>query len=369
VGHDETGRVCDERWIELGEDGYQVRYRQENPAPRNSSIIEDGQSTAVYHHDRKAVVIYDRKDQQFQWVGPLGKFFENLRLEGQILKENDEHRGWRAHKVWWPAMCAECYIDPRTKLPVAIGSAELSYEEPPAGTFEIVIPEGYIALDRRPGAPSEPAPPWLIEQEAVEENVGAYFRQGAHALARGDWGQAVESFEYIAKNKEFSNWACFWLGRAYFGLGRYDLAVEKFTKVLETIGDAYPCHYCNYARGLAYAHLGEIEAAEADFRVCLPAMIRTLRIPSTGWMFEFADDPMIQQGRDVPGDRQIVANMVRRLQRITGRDFGYDPNATVEENEAPIAAWERWLREDGRIKFTSPGPPASPSSATDERTR
>ena len=100
---DEAGQIKDERWIEIGDNGYQIRYRQDNPAPRNFGVIEDGQSTAVYRHDKKAVIIYDRKDQEFQWVGPLGEVFENLRQEGKILQENIEYKGRPAHKVWWPA--------------------------------------------------------------------------------------------------------------------------------------------------------------------------------------------------------------------------------------------------------------------------
>jgi len=364
---DDTGQITDERWIEIGEDGYQARYRQQNPAPRNFAVVEDGESTGVYYHDRRAVVLYDRSQRQYQWVSSLRAFIENLRWEGRILKRNDHYQGRPAHRVWWPAMSAECLIDPKTKLPVAIGKVQLSYETPAHETFEITIPEGYSAVDRRPGAAAGPAPQWLVEQEAVEENIDAYFRQGAHALARGDYEQAVENFEYIVRNDEFSNWAWFWLGRAYYGLGRYDRAVERFTRILDALGDAYPCRYCNYARGLAYARLGRTEAAEADLRVCLPAMIHTLTIPSSGWLFEFADNPMIQQGRDMPTNAEIVTNMIHRLRLITGQDFGYDPNATTEENEAAIAAWERWLGDDGQIRLPTDGWPAPPHSVGSKR--
>ena len=159
IGRDEAGGISDERWIEIGEDGYQVRYRQQNPlsviekhpgAP--SMVIEDGESTAVYRSDKNAVILYDRKDCQYQWVSELGKAFENLLNEGQILQEDTEYQGRRAHKVWWPYMNAECYVDPETKLPMVIGDAQLSYEALPAGIFDIVTPEGYTVVDRRPGA-------------------------------------------------------------------------------------------------------------------------------------------------------------------------------------------------------------------------
>lgn len=73
IGRDEGGEIKDERWIEIGEDGYQVRYRQQNPpsvieehpdAP--SMVIEDGESTAVYRQEKKAVILYDRKERQYQ---------------------------------------------------------------------------------------------------------------------------------------------------------------------------------------------------------------------------------------------------------------------------------------------------------------
>ena len=369
IARDEAGHISDERWIEIGADGFQKRYRQYNPARPRPTIIDDGESTAVYHRDRRAVILYDRSERQYQWVTPLGAFFENLRREGRILKRNDRFQGQPAHRVWWPAMSSECFIDPKTKLPLAIGQTQLSYETPAPGTFQIIIPADYTAVDCRPGAPAAPLPEWLIEQEAVQENMDAYFREGAHALAQGDYRQAVERFEYIVENNEHSNWAWFWLGRAYCGLGQYDLAVEKFTCVLETMGRAFPCHYCNYARGLAYARLGETEAAEADVRVCLPAMVYTLRIPSTGWMFEFAEDPMLQQGGDMPSNQEIVTNMIGRLRRISGRDFGYDANAPAERNEAAIAAWERWLQEDGQIRFTPDSWPTPAPVAEGESNR
>ena len=86
-------RSVDERWIEIGMEGWQVRYTQDNAPPATFSVREDGQSTAVYRHEKKAVIIYDRKDRQYQWVGELGKAFENLRQEGKILQENDRVQG------------------------------------------------------------------------------------------------------------------------------------------------------------------------------------------------------------------------------------------------------------------------------------
>ncbi|UCC99015.1 MAG: tetratricopeptide repeat protein [Phycisphaerales bacterium] len=355
IGRDDQGRIKDERWIEIGMDGFQVRYRQDSPP--NPFAIEDGESTAVYRHNKQAVIIYDRKDVQYQWVGELGKALENLRQQGKILKENDIYKGQGAHRVWWPYMSAECYVDPQTKLPIAIGDTELSYEEPPAGTFDIVIPEGYVAVDKRPGAPAGSVPDWLLEEESIQQKAADCFRQATHALARGDYSEAAELFEFVTQHQSGRNWAWFWLGSAYYGQGQYELAIEKFTKVLEIFkayggGGEKPLNYCNYARGLAYARLGMNEAAQADLQASLPSMILTLRTPSGGKMFEYADNPLMRYGKYDPSERQMVVNMINRLRTVTGQSFGYDPAATGQENEAAISAWERWSKDSGRVKFT-----------------
>ena len=349
TGCDDTGQIDDERWIEIGMDGWQVRYRQDKPP--YVFAIEDGESTARYRHDKAAVVIYDRKDLQYQWVGELGKALENLRQDGKILKENDNYNGRPAHKVWWPYMSAECYVDPQTKLPIAIGDTELSYEEPPAGTFDIFIPEDYAVVDKRPGAPAGSVPDWLLEEESIKEKASESFKQATHALAGDNYTEAAELFEFVVEHQSGRNWAWFWLGSAYYAQGQYELAIEKFTRVLEMFGDN-TCFYGNYARALAYAQLGMNEDAQADLKVCLPSMIRTLRIPSAGKMFEYADNPLMRYGKYKPTEREIIINMINRLRIVTGQNFGYDPDATNQENEGAIAAWEQWHENSGEIEFT-----------------
>jgi tetratricopeptide (TPR) repeat protein len=363
-GYDDTGRLKDERWIEIGMDGWQVRYRQQNPSwlieqypGVPSMVIEDGESTAVYRSGKQAVILYDRKDMQYQWVGELGKAFENLRQEGTILEEDSEYQGRPAHKVWWPFLAAECYIDPTSKLPLAIGDTELSYEEPPVGTFDIVVPDGYATVDMRPGAEPSQVPDWLVAEEQARQRGHDAFRQATQALAEGDFSTAAEQFEVAVQESPGRNWAWFWLGSAYYGLGQYELAIEKFTQVLEMFeayggGGEEPLGYCNYARGLAYAQLGRQAEAEADLQACLPAMVRTLRLPSSGSMFEYAENPLIRYGQYKPSDSEIVAKMVNRLRTVSGQNFGYDPDASAEENEAAIAAWEQWLATDARINVT-----------------
>jgi len=194
-------------------------------------------------------------------------------------------------------------------------------------------------------------PNWLLEEENAEKRKDECFSQGARALIRGDYAQAAEQLEQALGN---DSWVAFWLGSAYYGLGKYDLAIENYNKLYKAFGGSATetVPYCNYARGLAYARSGRLEAAEKDFRVCLPAMIRTLRTPSGGIMFELADNPLIRLGQYQPGEREIVTNMVNRLGLITGQDFGYDPNATDAQNEPAVTAWEQWFKSGGHIQFT-----------------
>ena len=345
VRRDEADQVKDERWIELGMDGRQVRYRQDKHG--ESFAIEDGESTAVYHHDKKTMVIYDREDKQYQWIGNLGEFLENLRQKGKIIKENDDYYGQAAHRVWWPMAGAECYVDPETKLPIAIGDTEMSYEQPPAGTFEIVIPEDYAVVDLRPGNETGPIPEWLQGKEIASKR----FNGATHALARGDYAEATELFEYVVEHQSGRNWAWFWLGSAYYKQGQYQKAIEKFNKVFEIFGDN-PCHYCNYYRGLAYAQIGMDEAAQQDLQTCLPLMLSALWETSAAAMFEYADNPLLRYGKYRPSEQQIVTNMINRLRITTGQNFGYDPDGSAEDNEQAIAAWEEWYENSGEIKVT-----------------
>lgn len=355
VRRGEAGQTEDERWIEIGMHGRQVRYRQDNPAPWQFTVVESNDATAVYRHDKSVVILYDSEDVQYQWVGRLGEAFENLRQKGEILETNTQHRGRPAHRVWWPDLRAECYVDPITKLPFAIGPTEMSYEVPPAGIFDIVYPDGYAVLDKRGGAEPDTLPDWLIEEENASKLGNEAFRRGIDALSEGKYAEAAEALELAVAHQEGRNWAWFWLGSAYYHLGQHELAVEKFTKVLEmfrtVLGGYEPVPYCHYARGLAYARLGKTEAAQADLAWALPAMVRTLRIPSAGAMFEYADDTRVRSGHR-PSEREVLIRMVNRLRVATGQNFGYDPDATAEENEIAVTAWEQWLQTDGRINVT-----------------
>jgi tetratricopeptide (TPR) repeat protein len=302
--------------------------------------IEDGNATALYRYDKETVVIYDREDRQYQWVGDLGTYLDNLRDEGEIIELDDEYMGQVAHRVSWPMMGDEGYIDPETKLPIAIGETLFSYEEPPEGMFEIVIPEGYAVVDLRDGAETGDIPQWVRDMDRSDDS----FRQATHALARGEFAEAAELFEHVTEQEPGRNWAWYWLGSAYYGLGKYELAVDKYTKVIEMFEEK-GCHYCYYARGLAYKQLGMAEAAAADMEACLGMLITALRKPKAAGMFEYAGNPLIRYGEYKPSEAEMVVNTIDRLQIGTGLDFGFDPNGTAEEKEAAIAAWEHWYQE------------------------
>jgi tetratricopeptide (TPR) repeat protein len=343
VSRDEAGEVEDERWIELGLHGRQVKYRQDTPPA--FLAVEDGKTTAVYHKDKNTVVLWSNREKQYQWVGDLGIFLENLRQDGKIIEENADYQGRVAHRVLWPMMNAECYVDPETKLPIAVGSTELSYEQPPFGTFEITIPEGFAVVDKRPGAAATDEPDWLNDLQVADK----YFHQARYALVSGDYEKAAELFEYVVEKHPRRNWAWFWLGKTYYELGEYDLAIEKLSKVLDMMGSQ---PYGHYARGLAYAQKGLEDEAEQDLEEALPWMIRALREPTSAAMFEYADDPRLREGRYRPTEEQILARMINRLRVATGQNFGYDLHASAEENEQAIAAWEDWFETSGQIEFT-----------------
>ena len=336
--HDETGRLEDERWIEIGDHGRQVRYRQDSPS-RDFLVVEDGDTTAVFYKDKQTVVLYSNKDKQFQWVGNLGQVLENLRQEGQIIEENIDYNGQLVHKILWPALNAECYIDAVTKLPITMGAnTEFSYEQPPDYIFEIELPQNFTVIDKRPGAELVEEPEWLNGLE----NADSLFHQARYALVSGDNQKASELFEYVVGQQPGRNWAWYWLGKAYYELGQYELAAEKFSKVIEMFGDT-SCAYAYLARGLAYSQLDMQEESEDDLEIALPWMILTLNEPSTGYLFEYADDPTLREGKAKPSERQLIERMIVRLRSLAGLHFGYNFNVTPQENAEAIAAWQDWF--------------------------
>jgi len=339
---DKSGKLKDERWIEIGMDGLQVRYRQENLP--DFMVVEDGESTAVYHRDKQTVVIYDRKDRQYQLVGRIGDAIENLRQKGKIIEADATYEGRVAHRVWWPMMSADCFVDPETKLPIAIGRTELSYEQPSMAIFEITVPEGYAVVDKRPGAAAAEEPDWL-----KDEGTGDLcFTQGRHALADGEYEKAAELLAYATDKQPKRNWAWFWLGSANMRLYRFDSAIECYSKVLDMMEDI---PYALYARGLAYGYKGMNDAAADDLGKALPGMIQSLREPSGAYLFEYADDPRLRDGGRQPSEQVVLIRMINRLRIVTGQNFAYDPNSSAEDRDRAVAAWEHWFEHGGRANF------------------
>jgi outer membrane lipoprotein-sorting protein len=174
VRRDEAGQIDDERWIEIGPDGFQVRYRQDNPP--NRLIVEDGETVSVYYKDKNTIILYDPKDKQYQWIGNLGAALKELAGKASmVIEENVDYWGRKAHHVRWLKLNMDCYIDPVTKRPIAMAGYEISYENPPEGTFDIVIPSSVVVVDRRPGAEQTEEPAWLAEKSDKDKVASKNF--------------------------------------------------------------------------------------------------------------------------------------------------------------------------------------------------
>jgi hypothetical protein len=225
--------------------------------------------------------------------------------------------------------------------------AEISYEQPAEGTFDIIIPAGYAIVDKRPGRITGPEPPWVRDEEQADRR----FDQATHALAHGDYAEAASLLESVVAYQPRRNWAWFWLGAAYYELGQYERAIERFNTLAKMYG-GHLYSYCNYARALAYAQLSMEQEAQVDLEICLPWMVFALREPSATTMFDYADNPLMRYGGNWPSERDAVSHMINRLRVLTGQSFGYDPDGADREKENAITAWEQWSESSGRINFT-----------------
>jgi tetratricopeptide (TPR) repeat protein len=288
----------------------------------------------MYRKDKNAVVLYDPKEQGFT-IGPISKFLSSLAEQKLIIDENVEYRGRPAHRVRSLMANQDVFVDPETFLPMAWAGLEISYENPPKGTFEIVIPDGYTVIDKRPGAESTDEPEWLKEYDAADVN----FKQGIIALQKGEFEIAVLLFKHVVNNQPRRNWAWYWLGRAHYELGEYDLAIYEFTKTLEIVGSF---SYCHYSRALAYLQKGMDHAAKEDLEKALPWMILALRYPEATTMFELADQPFGGKPYQMVKE-EAQARMINHLRLATGQHFGYNPKVGTEENTPAIKAWEKWF--------------------------
>ncbi|MBN1437612.1 MAG: tetratricopeptide repeat protein [Sedimentisphaerales bacterium] len=245
-------------------------------------------------------------------------------------------------------------VDPQTKLPISIevticaaGNGvksvdRLEYNLPiPEGIFEFEIPEGAEVVD-----------------ESRYPEANECFDRGRRALAAGDFAQAKELFERVIAIQPMRNRAHYWLGVTYCNLGQYDTGIAQFTAVIDMFGEYnMDVPYARFTRGLAYAAAGNEQAANEDLLAVLPTMIGHLRDGERrGNHFDGTDDPLL---RDRNEEQQIRsaelsrANMIRRLRKITGEDFGFDvyDREAYEVPEAVIEAWERWYAESPSIEI------------------
>ena len=353
INLDKSGQKIDERWIEIAPDGYQARYRQDTPG--RIFVVDNRETVFTHYKDKNTVVLYDPNDESWTWHYAPGKLFDELANEQLtvIIEEYVNYKGRPAHLVRSSKRNRKAYIDPESKLPIAMCGYDISYEEPPEGIFDIpTIPEGVFFVDKRPGAEPTEEPEWMREAEENEENnkiAQKHFDEARRALFEGDYIRAIEYFHNVVKIQPGRNWAWYWLGRTYYELGEHEKAIESISKFCS--GGVLSCY--NLTRGLAYQKIGMEEAAKKDFGIALRAMINGLRHINSprASLFNLADDPLIHAdgfikgGHDKPSKEQSLTMMIERLREVTDENFGYDPQGTAEEKEKAISAWEQWWQE------------------------
>jgi hypothetical protein len=364
VRRDKAWNIQDERWIEIGPDGVQARYRQDTPE-RDFYVVDDQQTVMVHHPDKKTVILYDANDKGWTWIYAPGKLFQELAEGGPdyyTVKENVKYKGRPAHHLRWVIADIDIYIDPETRLPIAHGDYEIDYEEPPEGIFKIGIPDGVVVVDKRPGAPPCEEPEWMIEEKKKKETgkiAQSYFEDARRALAGGDPVRAAELFGKTIEISPGRNWAWLWMGIALYKSGDYDAAIYRLSKIIDSMGErdlTIPSYHL--ARGLAYQGKGMAEMARLDIEKVLPKMILALHNRKAAGSFDLADDPLIcadgmREGcHGMPTTEQSIAMMINRLRIVTGQNFGYNPDGSAEEKEQAIAVWEDWFKNSGEIKVT-----------------
>ncbi len=330
VNQNESGQLVDERWIEIGPDGIQARYRQYTPG--HIFVVDDRKTVYAHYKDKDMVVLYDPDDHWYTWIHDLGQFFNELSSDksSYTIEEYVEYNGRLTHHIRWLKLGYDAFIDPTSKLPIAMQGYEISYEEPPEGTFEIPhIPEGIAFFDKRAATLEVEKPEWMKDDEIANKQ----FEQAKKSLAEKRYEEAVELFKNVVVIQPMRNWAWYWLGRAYHELDQYDAAIEAYSKFT---GQAY----IYYARSLAYAAKAMEEPAKKDIAKALPTMILALRNIEAATLFDVADDP---KGRGT--EEQRLIKMIERLRLATSQNFGYDFEASIEDNEQAIRVWEQWWQE------------------------
>ena len=357
IQRDGSGNIEDEKWIEIGPDGRQARYRQNTPA-HGFFVVDDRKTVFLHRADKNTAVLYDPNDRWWTWHYAPGKLFKQLAADGDdyyTVAENVHYKGRPAHHLRWVVGAVDIYIDPKTRLPITHGGYEIDYEAPPEDTFDIVIPDDVILVDRRAGAEPMQGPQWLVEEERKGDMGNAadgYFNDARHALAGGNNVKAAELFTRVVEIQPGRNWAWFWLGSAHYALGEYDLAIREFSKVIDMLSDnGFDVPYCHLARGLAFKAKNMDNMAHSDFSIALPVMIEALRNIKQTAMFDYADDPMYRSMSEDerPNSQQRRWSMVKRLREATGQNFGYNPAASTEEaKKQKVEEWKQWWEKEGK---------------------
>jgi len=335
----DEGEIADERWIEVGADGKQRRYRQESDFLGHRLLIVDNGETVFLHDKVKhEVTLYDPQQKSFEWIGDIHEFFAKVAIDATAtLEENVSYKGRTAHRIRY--MNQACHIDPDSYLPIALGAYDISYEAPPAGVFLIPdIPANAKVSDERKQDG---------EKTSQETAVNKQFQNAKRALAMGRFSQAIDLFGKVVEAQPLHNWAWFWLGDACFRAGDFDSAIENYTHVIEMFRKfKFVPYYAHVRRGFAYRAKGLEDQAKIDFAVALPVMIDALRDPDGLKMFHYADD--LSKSRKQLPDTIYAYRIIEKLRRITGQEFGYEAQHGPEGNPKAMKAWENWWAENAK---------------------
>lgn len=135
-------------------------------------MIDDRQTV---HADKdKNTVVLQSPEESYIWHYAPGKMFDEI-AEGKpaytVVTENVRYKSRPAHHLRTVAGDTDVYVDTQTRLPMAVGDYEISYEEPPQGTSDIVIPEGVVVVDKRPGATPGPEPAWMVQEREKQKMI------------------------------------------------------------------------------------------------------------------------------------------------------------------------------------------------------
>lgn len=337
IRNDASGAIEDERWIEINPDGSQGRYRQDTRG--KLLVVDDGHTRFVFDREKNTVLLYGMDSEGYTWIYNVHDFFRDMAGDNSVvIEENADFNGKPAHLVRWHKLNVECYIDPATRLPIAIGRDEILYDTPPADIFTIPDPPATASVyDKRPGAEPSEEPAWLKD----EQNAQELFDLGRKALADQDYPKAIIFFKKVFELEGIGrNWAWFWLGQAYAQTRQHSAAVDSYTQVIDMLARFnWTPHYAFLARGLSSRALADEKAAWDDFKIALPVMIDALTHIESCKMFDYADDPL-NKGKNLSEQQRFDA-MVRRLTIIAGNN----PSADARTRQEIITAWENWWSE------------------------